>query len=174
MVIWIWFERLLPPIFEIQAGSQSSFAPACYLKPNQPDSYSFLFRKVARSYCTCAMLTSALQLILNLDGKQCIYRTWLVQLNKYETAPYFLQLSQNMTSDCFFTFVFSPQIYLSCTKNCFILMFRTIFWATQVNSRENTWVNKQSLVMFRLNWRKYGSVSHSLSCSNVLHLLDLY
>ena len=32
----------------------------------------------------------------------------VLQLNEYETAPYFLQLSQNMTSDCLFTFVFSP------------------------------------------------------------------
>jgi hypothetical protein len=31
-----------------------------------------------------------------------------VQLNEYETAPYFLQLSQRMTIDCLFTFVFFP------------------------------------------------------------------
>ena len=31
-----------------------------------------------------------------------------LQLNEYETAPDFLQLSQNMTSDCLFTFVFFP------------------------------------------------------------------
>ena len=30
-----------------------------------------------------------------------------LQLKEYETAPYFLQLSQNMTRDCLFTFVFS-------------------------------------------------------------------
>ena len=28
------------------------------------------------------------------------------QLNEYESAPYFLQLGQNMTSDCFFNFLF--------------------------------------------------------------------
>ena len=28
------------------------------------------------------------------------------QLNEYDTAPYFLQLSQNMKSDCLFTNVF--------------------------------------------------------------------
>ena len=64
----------------------------------------------------------------------------------------------------FVYFCVFPQIYLSCTKNCFILMFRTIFGATQVNLWENTKVNKQSLVIFWLIWRKYGSVSHSLSC----------
>jgi hypothetical protein len=31
-----------------------------------------------------------------------------VQLKGYETAPYLIQLSQDMTSDCLFTFVFSP------------------------------------------------------------------
>ena len=32
-----------------------------------------------------------------------------VQLNEYETDPYFLQLGQNTTSDCLFTFVFFPE-----------------------------------------------------------------
>jgi hypothetical protein len=33
-----------------------------------------------------------------------------LQLNEYETDPYFLQLSQHMTSDCLFTFVFFPNL----------------------------------------------------------------
>jgi hypothetical protein len=45
-----------------------------------------------------ARLKKAVCLLLNL-----------LQLNKYETAPYFLQLNQNMTSGCLFTFVFSPK-----------------------------------------------------------------
>ena len=32
-----------------------------------------------------------------------------VQLNEYETDPYFLQLGQNTASDCLFTFVFFPE-----------------------------------------------------------------
>ena len=55
-----------------------------------------------------------------------------VQLNGYETDPYFLQLSQNITSYCLFTFVFFPCIYLFWSENCFILMFTTIFKAKQV------------------------------------------
>ena len=34
----------------------------------------------------------------------------VLQLNEYETAPDFLQLSQNMTNDCLSTFVFSPNL----------------------------------------------------------------
>jgi hypothetical protein len=60
----------------------------------------------------------------------------LSQLNDCETDPYFLQLSQNMAINCLFDFVFFPVltwIYLFCAKNCFVLMFRTIFSAKQVN-----------------------------------------
>ena len=41
-----------------------------------------------------------------------------VQLNEYETDPYFLQLSQNMAIDCLFTFVFSPCYYLNLPVLC--------------------------------------------------------
>ena len=40
----------------------------------------------------------------------------VVQLNEYETAPYFNQFSQNLTFDCLLISVFSPEfpkIYLS-------------------------------------------------------------
>ena len=32
-----------------------------------------------------------------------------VQLNEYETAPYFIQLSQKLTYDCLLISVFSPE-----------------------------------------------------------------
>ena len=35
-------------------------------------------------------------------------RLTLIQLNKYETAPNFIQLSQNLTSDCLLISVFFP------------------------------------------------------------------
>ena len=41
-----------------------------------------------------------------------------LQLNEHETAPYYIQFSQNLTCDCLLIFVFSsefPQIYLSWT-----------------------------------------------------------
>ena len=88
----------------------------------------------------------------------------LLQLNEYETAPYFLQVSKNMTSNCFFTFVFSPflpeftcfvpKIVLNIKIKQFLAQNRLI----QVRTGKNTKENKQSLVMFWLNWWKYGSV----------------
>ena len=33
----------------------------------------------------------------------------LLQLNEYETVPYFIQLSQNLTCDCLWISVFSPE-----------------------------------------------------------------
>ena len=60
----------------------------------------------------------------------------------------------------FITFVF----YLFWAKICFLLMFRTIFSTKQVNSGKNREnhkkINKQSRVMFWLNWRKYRAVSY--------------
>ena len=44
-------------------------------------------------------------------------------------------------------------------------MFKTILGSAQVNSGENTEINKQSHVKFELNWKKYGAVSYSLSCN---------
>ena len=37
-----------------------------------------------------------------------------VQLNKYETAPNFIQLSQNLTSDCLLISVFLPVFTRFC------------------------------------------------------------
>ena len=88
----------------------------------------------------------------------------LLQLNDYETDPYFLQLSKPK-HDKWFSVYFCgfPRSYLFCTKNCFILMFRTIFCANQVRKGKKTKVNKQLL---GLNWRKYGAVSYSFSCTH--------
>jgi hypothetical protein len=61
---------------------------------------------------------------------------FITTLNEYETAPYFLQLSQNMTSNCLFTFVFFPVLTCFAQKIVF-LVFRTIFGAKQVNSGKN-------------------------------------
>ena len=33
----------------------------------------------------------------------------VLQLNEYETAPYFVQFSQNLTSDCLLISVFYPK-----------------------------------------------------------------
>ena len=44
-------------------------------------------------------------------------------------------------------------------------LFTTIFRAKQVNSWKNTKVNKQMLVIFWLNCRKYGAVSYSFCCT---------
>ena len=51
-----------------------------------------------------------------------------LQLNEYETDPYFLQLSQNVTSDCLFTFVFFPRSYLNlltCFEPKIVLNIKT-------------------------------------------------
>ena len=66
----------------------------------------------------------------------------------------------------FVYFCVFPRIYLFCAENCSEHHNKTTFCSKQVNSGKNTKVNKQSLAMFWLNWRKYGFVSYSLSCTN--------
>ena len=41
--------------------------------------------------------------------KQASKRDRTLQLNKYETAPNFIQFSQNLTCDCLFISVFFPE-----------------------------------------------------------------
>ena len=82
-----------------------------------------------------------------------------------KTDPYFLKLSQPLVYFCVF-----PRIYLSCIENCSEHQNKTIFGATQVNLGENTKVNKQSLVIFWVNLRKYGAVLYSFSCTVVPHI----
>ena len=45
-----------------------------------------------------------------------------IQLNEYETAPYFLQLIRNMATNCLFTFVFFPILpeFTCFTPNFFL------------------------------------------------------
>ena len=84
-----------------------------------------------------------------------------IQLNKYETAPCFLLLNQNLMTDCLLIYVFLPLLtyfYLLRTWN-WVFIFRTILGSQQVRMGKNTKINKQFVVIFRLNWRKYGSVS---------------
>ena len=44
-----------------------------------------------------------------LKNKKHEVSTYLLQLNEYETAPYFIQFSQNLTWDCLLIFVFCPE-----------------------------------------------------------------
>ena len=63
-----------------------------------------------------------------------------LQLNKYETAPYFFFVNQNLIGDCLLNFVFYPVltwIYLIWTWNCSVLMFNTILGSYHANSGKN-------------------------------------
>jgi hypothetical protein len=96
----------------------------------------------------------------------------VVQLNEYETDPYFLQLSPNMATECFFTFVFFPVlawIYLFCAKKYFVDVQNNF----QVRTGKNVKVNKQSLLIFWLNWRKYGAVN-KFFCLSVFIFLYVF
>ena len=44
----------------------------------------------------------------------CLLVPCNVQLNEYETVPYFIQLSQNLTSDCLLISVYYPVFTSSC------------------------------------------------------------
>ena len=93
-----------------------------------------------------------------------------IQLNEYETALYFLQLSQNMTSDCLFTFVFFPEFTCFARKIVFIMMFRTIFGAKHVNSDKNREI--QSLVMFWQNMEQLSNIHLAVASYDILNCFE--
>ena len=98
----------------------------------------------------------------NLDQNSCqhfclksiLLLLMMLQLNECETAPYFIQFSQNLTCDFCWFLCFPlnlPELNLE------------LFWASEQNNfrhglGENTEINKQSHVKFWLNWKKYGAV----------------
>ena len=85
----------------------------------------------------------------NLWQLDCIY--WQVR-NIPNTCTIQLRLFLKKMSHHNFTIFFQVQIVLFwCSKQA------------QVNSGENTEINKQSHVKFWLNWIKYGAVSYSLA-----------
>ena len=91
--------------------------------------------------------------------------TW-VQLNKYETAPNFIQLNQNLTSEYLLIQPNLPIFTSSCkiwSKHCFVLICKTIIWSHHSKTGKNTEIKIQSDVKFWFNWIKHGAVSYSLS-----------
>ena len=88
----------------------------------------------------------------------------LIQLNEYETAPYFIQFSQNLTCGCLLIFVFPPEFTWAEPK---------IVWTSEQNNFSfssgkfggKTEINKESYVKLWLNWINYGADSYSLGCT---------
>ena len=91
------------------------------------------------------------------------FSNFTVQLNEYETVPYFLQFSQNLTSNCLLISVYLPVFTSFCI--CFVFICRTILWSHHGKTGKNTEISKQSNVKFWLNWMQYEAVSSSLSCA---------
>ena len=96
--------------------------------------------------------------------------TLYVHLNKYETAPNFIQLSQNLTSDCLLISMFLPILPVSaCCDHKIVLQIKTKQFYDHIMQKlvktgKNTEINKQSNVNFWLDWRN-GTVSYSFSCT---------
>ena len=78
----------------------------------------------------------------------------LVQLNEYETVPYFLQSSQKLTSDCLLMSVFLP-VFAYCDHNIVLQIKTKQFYdhimQKLVQTGKYTEINKQFNVKFWLN-----------------------
>ena len=74
-----------------------------------------------------------------------------------------------MTSDCLLICVFTCfyQFLHDVTMKLFCFDLENSFMITSCKNRE---INKQSDVKFWLNWRKYGTVSYSFSCTFLIYL----
>ena len=85
----------------------------------------------------------------------------MLQLNEYETAPYFIQLSQNLIWDCLLISVYLP-VFAWCAHKI-VLEIKTKQFYVHIMQKllktgKYTEINKQSHVKFWLNWRKYRTV----------------
>ena len=90
------------------------------------------------TYCVCQIVSVTIWCTKHVKQKD-----WIRILNFFNQAKTWRTIVcwfTCCTANCLFTFVFFPVltwIYLFCAKNCFVLMFRTIFVGKQVNSGEN-------------------------------------
>ena len=79
-------------------------------------------RAIVLNYLTTDILTSAASCTLGVSRPSrgpelsakvfvnfCPVLSELLQLNEYETAPYSIQVSQNLTCDCLLSSVFFPE-----------------------------------------------------------------
>ena len=95
-------------------------------------------------------------------------RTGQLQLDEYETAPYFVQLS---TSDCLLISVYLPVllVFAWCDHKIVLQIKLKHFYEHNMQklakTSKYTKINKQSHVKFWLDWRKYRTVSYSFSCT---------
>ena len=92
----------------------------------------------------------------------------ILQPNKYETAPNFIQLNQTLTSDCLLILLNLPVFTSSCmlwSWNCSAYRNKTILWSHHATTGKN---NKQSDVKFWLHWIKFGSVSYLSTCTYIM------
>ena len=81
--------------------------------------------------------------------------------------------SQNLTSNCLLISVFLTVFTTFCmmwSQNCFVLICRTILWSHHAKIGKNTEIHKQFNVNSWLDWRKYGTVSYSFSCTFIIHI----
>ena len=103
------------------------------------------------------------------DSKTAIVYYEAVQLNEYETAPYSIQLSQKLTSDCLLISVFLSVFAWFAHKIVLQIKLKQFYehiMQELVKKGKYTKVKKQSYVKFWLNWIQFGAVSYSLSCKS--------
>ena len=102
-----------------------------------------------------------------------------VRLNEYETAPFVIQLRQNLTSDCLLIAVYLPGFTLFCTmcsQNCSADQNKPILWRHHAKTGKigkYTEINKQSHFMSWLKWRILSRTSKIGSGKNTKYFFFL-
>ena len=88
----------------------------------------------------------------------------LVQLKEYETVPFFVQLSQNLNTNCLLISMFLPA-FAWCDHKIVLQVLGQNKTILMITSCKNTEINKQSYAKFWFNWIRFGAVSYLLSCT---------
>ena len=85
-----------------------------------------------------------------------------VQLNKYETDPYFFQNFKSNTTVCLIIHAFC-KVY----EHEIVLIWKTGRTISGSKLVQNLWIIKQTVILLWKFQRKYRSISHSFSCNNI-------
>ena len=106
---------------------------------------------LVRNIDKLVMINFFLLLVILLESRSPIFCQFTyLQLNKYETAPYFLQLSQKLTLDCLLISVYLhvfTSFCIMCSQNC----SAAHIMQKLVKTDKYTEINKQCHVKFWLN-----------------------
>ena len=103
----------------------------------------------------------SLQWLIWLYSHQ-LWEVLILQLDEYKTDPYFLQNFQSNMTVCLVIHLLFRSCELEIVLTVLQIKTKTI---SRSQTLQNAWIMKQTVLLLRKFWRKYGSVPYLFSCT---------